>query len=146
MKCGLGKIEVNFLDNSNVISINWLNSSCLVNTNFERMKIYLIDTVIIFAYLLIVIISGFLLSRRASKNMDSYFLDCKTVPWYSLGISITSGMFDISGTMWLVYMLFVYDLKGIWMPWMWPTFNQIFYDLSVNLGAALQCFNGCGMD
>jgi Na+/proline symporter len=36
-------------------------------------------------------------------------------------------MFDISGTMWLVYMVFVYGLKGIWMPWMWPTFNQVFF-------------------
>lgn len=97
------------------------------------MKIHLIDTVIIFAYLLIVIISGFLLSRKASKNMDSYFLGGKTVPWYILGISNTSGMFDISGTMWLVYMLFVYGLKGIWMPWMWPTFNQIFFMIYLSI-------------
>ena len=97
------------------------------------MKIHLIDTVIILAYLLIVIIAGFLLSRRASKNMDSYFLGGKTVPWYILGISNTSGMFDISGTMWLVYMLFVYGLKGIWMPWMWPTFNQIFFMIYLSI-------------
>lgn len=91
------------------------------------MKIHLIDTLIIAVYLVAVIISGFVLSRRASKNMDSYFLGGKTVPWWLLGISNTSGMFDISGTMWLVYMLFVYGLKGVWMPWMWPTFNQIFF-------------------
>lgn len=97
------------------------------------MKIHLIDTVIILAYLLIVIIAGFLLSRKASKNMDSYFLGGKTVPWYILGISNTSGMFDISGTMWLVYMLFVYGLKGIWMPWMWPTFNQIFFMIYLSI-------------
>jgi Na+/proline symporter len=97
------------------------------------MKIHLIDSLIIFAYLLIVIIAGFLLSRKASKNMDSYFLGDKTVPWYILGISNTSGMFDISGTMWLVYMLFVYGLKGIWMPWMWPTFNQIFFMIYLSI-------------
>ena len=28
--------------------------------------------------------------------------------------------------MWLVYNLFVYGLKGIWLPWLWPTFNQVF--------------------
>jgi SSS family solute:Na+ symporter len=43
-----------------------------------------------------------------------------------LGVSNASGMFDISGTMWLVYVLFVYGLKSIWLPWVWPTFNQIF--------------------
>jgi Na+/proline symporter len=28
--------------------------------------------------------------------------------------------------MWLVYVLFIYGLKSIWLPWVWPTFNQIF--------------------
>ena len=97
------------------------------------MKIHLIDTVIILTYLVSVIIIGFFLSRRASQNMDSYFLGGKTVPWYILGISNTSGMFDISGTMWLVYMLFVYGLKGVWMPWMWPTFNQIFFMIYMSI-------------
>jgi Na+/proline symporter len=35
-------------------------------------------------------------------------------------------MFDISGTMWLVTILFVYGLKSVWLPWLWPVFNQIF--------------------
>jgi solute:Na+ symporter, SSS family len=86
-----------------------------------------IDQIIIFAYIAVVVIAGVVFSRRASKNMDNYFLGGKSVPWYFLGISNASSMFDISGTMWLVYMLFVYGLKGIWMPWMWPTFNQIFF-------------------
>lgn len=43
-----------------------------------------------------------------------------------LSLSNASGMFDISGTMWMVYLLFVYGLKSIWIPWLWPVFNQIF--------------------
>jgi Na+/proline symporter len=35
-------------------------------------------------------------------------------------------MFDISGTMLLVYWMFIYGLKSVWIPWLWPTFNQIF--------------------
>ena len=35
-------------------------------------------------------------------------------------------MFDITGTMWLVYIVFVYGLKSVWLPWLWPVFNQIF--------------------
>jgi len=35
-------------------------------------------------------------------------------------------MFDIAGTMWLVYLLFIYGLKSVWIPWLWPVFNQIF--------------------
>ena len=35
-------------------------------------------------------------------------------------------MFDISGTTWLVSLLFVYGLKSVFIPWLWPVFNQIF--------------------
>lgn len=48
-------------------------------------------------------------------------------------------MFDITGTMWLVYLCFVYGLKSIWIPWVWPTFNQIF--LMVYLAAWLRRSN-----
>ena len=69
---------------------------------------------------------GVLLTKRAAKSVDSYLLGGKTLPWYLLGLSNASGMFDISGTMWLVTIGFVYGLKSIWIPWLWPTFNQIF--------------------
>jgi Na+/proline symporter len=35
-------------------------------------------------------------------------------------------MFDISGTMWMISLCFVYGLKSIWIPWLWPVFNQVF--------------------
>jgi len=35
-------------------------------------------------------------------------------------------MFDISGTMLLVSMAFLYGFKSVYIPWMWPVFNQIF--------------------
>ena len=98
-----------------------------------------LDQYIILSYLLLVVIAGVLLSRRASQNMDSYFLGGKSIPWYLLGISNASSMFDISGTMWLVTIGFVYGLKSIWLPWLWPTFNQIF--LMVFLSAWLRRSN-----
>jgi Na+/proline symporter len=58
--------------------------------------------------------------------MQNYFLGGNAMPWYVLGISNASGMFDISGTMLLVYWMFIYGLKSVWIPWLWPTFNQIF--------------------
>lgn len=90
------------------------------------MELQSLDILIIIAYLITTILIGFWVSKRASKNMDSYFLGGKTIPWYILGVSNASGMFDITGTMWLVYLLFVYGLKGVFMPWLWPVFNQIF--------------------
>ena len=41
-------------------------------------------------------------------------------------MSDASDMFDISGTMWMVALCFVYGFKSIWIPWLWPVFNQVF--------------------
>ena len=71
--------------------------------------------------------------------MQTYFLGGNAMPWYVLGISNASGMFDISGTMLLVYWMFIYGLKSVWIPWLWPTFNQIF--LMVYLSAWLRRSN-----
>ena len=90
------------------------------------MKLHLIDVSIIFGYLILTVIIGFILTRRASKGLDSYFLADKGLPFWILGVSNASGMFDITGTMWLVYVTFVYGLKGVFIPWLWPVFNQIF--------------------
>ena len=90
------------------------------------INISAIDIGIIILYFLTVIMVGLWVSKRGSKNLESYFLGGKLLPWYILGISDAGGMFDISGTMVLVTWLFMYGLKSIWLPWVWPTFNQIF--------------------
>ena len=69
---------------------------------------------------------GWLLRKQASQNKESYLLGGKKLPWYLLGLSDASDMFDISGTMWMVALCFVYGMKSIWIPWLWPVFNQVF--------------------
>ena len=96
------------------------------------MKLHAVDAAIILVYFLFAIGAGIWVSRRGAKDLNSYFLGGKTLPWYYLGVSNASGMFDISGTMWLVYVLFIYGLKSIWLPWVWPTFNQIFLMIFVS--------------
>jgi len=103
------------------------------------MKLHAVDIIIVLVYLLSVSLIGVFLSRRASRNLNSYLLGGKELPWYLLGLSNASGMFDISGTMWLVTIMFVYGLKSVWLPWLWPTFNQIF--LMIYLSAWLRRSN-----
>ena len=103
------------------------------------MNIHWIDITIIVLYLAMVLSIGFVLKKRAAKNLDSYFLGGKSIPWYILGVSNSSGMFDITGTMWLVSLLFIYGLKSVWIPWIWPVFNQIF--LMIYLSAWLRRSN-----
>ena len=90
------------------------------------MSLHPVDMAIIAAYIGLTLLIGFWISTRASKGLRSYFLGGNRLPWYALGLSNASGMFDVAGTMWLVSILFVYGLKSIWIPWLWPVFNQIF--------------------
>lgn len=85
-----------------------------------------IDIVIIASYLITVVVIGLLARKRAQRSKDDYLLGGNSIPWYMLGLSNASGMFDISGTIWLVTLMFVYGIKSAWIPWLWPIFNQIF--------------------
>jgi solute:Na+ symporter, SSS family len=90
------------------------------------MKLSAIDIAIILAYLSSTIIIGLVMKKYAKQGKESYLLGGNKLPWYMLGLSNASGMFDISGTMMLVTWAFVYGLKSIWIPWLWPVFNQVF--------------------
>lgn len=90
------------------------------------MKLQLIDILILVSYLVTMILIGFWMRKKASKSKESYLMGGKSLPWYMLGLSDASDMFDISGTMWMVALCFVYGLKSIWIPWLWPVFNQVF--------------------
>src|SRR5215475_5023083 len=91
-----------------------------------HLNLHVVDICIIVGYFVAVVLIGLWVSRRGSKDLDSYFLGGKSLPWWMLGVSDASGMFDISGTMLMVYWLFVYGVKSIWLPFLWPVFNQIF--------------------
>ncbi|MEO6732107.1 MAG: sodium:solute symporter family protein [Ferruginibacter sp.] len=90
------------------------------------MKLQLIDILILVSYLITMILIGFWMRKKARQNKESYLMGGKSLPWYMLGLSDASDMFDISGTMWMVALCFVYGLKSIWVPWLWPVFNQVF--------------------
>jgi Na+/proline symporter len=90
------------------------------------MNLQLIDIAILLLYLATMIFIGFWYRKKAKTDKESYLLGSKSLPWYKLGLSDASDMFDISGTMWMVALCFVYGFKSIWIPWLWPVFNQVF--------------------
>ncbi|WP_247237800.1 sodium:solute symporter family protein [Telluribacter sp. SYSU D00476] len=90
------------------------------------MKLTLLDLAVILVYLISISLIGVLLRKRAKADKKAYMLGGNTLPWYMLGLSNASGMFDISGTLWMVMLAFVYGMKSIWIPWLWPSFNQVF--------------------
>lgn len=90
------------------------------------MSFHWLDLLVLLAFVVTTLVIGLWAAKRASRSIRSYFLAENELPWYMLGISNASGMFDVSGTMWLVYLLFIYGLKSLWIPWLWPVFNQVF--------------------
>jgi len=90
------------------------------------MRLTSLDIAVLIVYFVSMIAVGVYVTRRASRNLDSYFLGGKTMPWWLLGVSNASAMWDITGTMWFVYILYAYGMKAVFLPWVWPIFNQIF--------------------
>ena len=86
----------------------------------------IIDLSIIIIYIVLTIGLGIWVSKKATKGLNSYFLGEKSIKWYYLGLSNGSGMFDVSGTAWMVGILFLYGLKSFMFMWLWPIWNQIF--------------------
>lgn len=86
----------------------------------------IIDISIIAIYIILTLGVGIWVSKKASKGLESYFLGDNGIKWYYLGLSNGSGMFDVSGTAWMVGILFLYGVKSFMFMWLWPIFNQIF--------------------
>ena len=86
-----------------------------------------IDYGIIALYFLIVISLGFWYQKRASKNLDAYFLAGKNIHWLPLAMSGSVSTFDITGTMWIVSILFVLGMKSMWHHWMWGIYMAAFF-------------------
>lgn len=90
------------------------------------MILQTLDWLVMGFYLAAILGIGWALRRKARKSTQAYLLGGKQLPWWMLGISNASGMFDISGTIWMVSILFIYGVKSIWLVWLWPVFNQVF--------------------
>src|SRR5262245_11072131 len=101
------------------------------------MDLHPLDITIILLYMLGMIVVGFVVEKKAREGgISNYFLGGHQMPWWLLSMSNAASMFDVSGTMWLVSLLYVYGLKSVFIPWLWPVFNQIF--LMVYLSAWLR--------
>ena len=90
------------------------------------MKLAALDISIILGYIFITFIIGFWISKKASKGLKSYFLGDNNMKWWMLGFSNSSGMFDVSGSAWMVSMVFIYGVNVYWQQWAWPVWNQVF--------------------
>jgi SSS family solute:Na+ symporter len=86
-----------------------------------------VDYGIILFYFTIVIGLGFWYQKRAAKNLKAYFLGGKNIHWLALAMSGSVSNFDITGTMWIISILYVLGMKSMWHHWMWGFLMGAFF-------------------
>ncbi len=73
------------------------------------------DYLVIAIFFAIVVTTGLVLARRARKNLESYYLGGRRLPWYLLGVSGMSAWFDLTGTMIITSFLFLLGPRGLYI-------------------------------
>ncbi len=86
-----------------------------------------VDYGIILFYFTVVIGLGFWYQKRASKSLGAYFLGGKNIHWLALAMSGSVSNFDITGTMWIISILYVLGMKSMWHHWMWGFLMGAFF-------------------
>lgn len=86
-----------------------------------------LDAVIIFLFFVALIGVGVWQQRRASKSLDNYFLGGHRIHWLALAMSGSVSTFDISGTMWMVTLIYLFGMKSVWNHWMWGFMMAAFF-------------------
>ena len=60
------------------------------------MRLTLFDISIVLVYLASMLMIGWYYKNKARQNKESYLMGGKSLPWYMLGLSDASDMFDIA--------------------------------------------------
>ena len=76
---------------------------------------HILDYSIVFVYLLVMILVGLWLQKKASSGIDSYFLGNRSIPWWALSASGMSSNLDITGTMINTALLFSLGVAGFFI-------------------------------
>ena len=89
--------------------------------SLQKSSLHIIDWAIILGYLLITLLVGFVLTKRASRSVSSYYVSNRNLSWWLLGTSMVATTFaadtPLAVTGWI-------RSEGIWKNWFW--WNYIF--------------------
>lgn len=80
------------------------------------MKLHVVDWLVIGGYLATALVIGLVLSRRAGKSVEQFFLTGRSLPWWLAGTSMVATSFAADTP--LLITGWVRD-HGIWMNWAW---------------------------
>ena len=78
-----------------------------------------LDWIIFIAYLVLVLIIGLWVSKKASTGIESYFVADRTLPWWWLGISIIATTFAADTPLAVTGITAKTGIAGNWFWWAW---------------------------
>jgi Na+/proline symporter len=78
-----------------------------------------LDWSIILGYLALAVTAGVLVSRRAGKSIESYFVAGRQLPWWWLGTSMVATTFAADTPLVVTGMVAAYGVAGNWFWWSW---------------------------
>ena len=74
-----------------------------------------IDWLVIGLYLIGTLFLGFSLHKKASENIDAFFLGNRQIPWWALGASGMASNIDVAGTMVISALVYTLGTKGLYI-------------------------------
>ncbi|MEM8484078.1 MAG: sodium:solute symporter family protein [Bacteroidota bacterium] len=80
----------------------------------------LVDWLVVLCYLLITVVIGVYLSRRASRSVEDFFVSGRSLPWWLAGTSMAATTFSVDTPL---YIAGVVGSRGIAGNWEWWAFG-----------------------
>lgn len=81
------------------------------------MTLVWVDWTIIAAFLVVSLVIGFLVRRRAGRDSRSFFLSGRNLPWWLLGISMVATTFSTDTPNLVTEIVRTHGVSGNWMWW-----------------------------
>ncbi len=76
-----------------------------------------IDYIIIGVYAVLCMILGLYYTRRASKNVNEFFLTGRSMPWWLIGVSMAATNFSIDTPLAITKYVYREGIAGVWFFW-----------------------------
>ncbi len=77
----------------------------------------LLDWIIIFAYIVIIIIIGFLFKKKAGNSLSDFFLGGRNLPWWLAGLSMVATTFAADTPLVVTELVGQSGIAGNWLWW-----------------------------
>ncbi len=81
------------------------------------MDIALLDWLVIFIYITVVLAIGFWFRKQAGKDMSSFFLGGRNLPWYIAGLSMVATTFAADTPLAVAELVHDSGISGNWLWW-----------------------------